>query len=147
MCLNFYHKWRSQTWKIAYVKGEGIFECYYFEQNGLGVVFLWAWAQFCCKMWGDSLVWNQYSHRVDAEVAFYIYRFPFLFLEMFWEQHLSRFILSLQIILHINTLEFVAGHATVVQSASINIVFGCKQAQKYSRTHHLGFIKAVSWSA
>jgi len=37
------------------------------------------WAQFCCKMWGDSLVWNQYSHRVYAEVSFYIYWFPILF--------------------------------------------------------------------
>jgi len=49
--------------------------------------------------------------------------------------------------LHINILKFVAGHATVVQPASINMVFGCKQAQQYSRTHHLGFIRAVSWSA
>ena len=39
-----------------------------------------AWPQFCCKMWGDSLVWNQYSHRVDAEVNFYKYRFPILLL-------------------------------------------------------------------
>jgi len=31
---------------------------------------------------GDSLMLNQYSHRVDAEVTFYIYRFPILFLEM-----------------------------------------------------------------
>jgi len=46
-----------------------------------------AWAQFCCKMWGGSLVGNQYSHRVDAKVTFYIYRFPMLFLEVFWEQH------------------------------------------------------------
>ena len=37
--------------------------------------------------------------------------------------------------LHINILKFVAGHGTVVQTASINIVFGCKQAQQYSRTH------------
>jgi len=37
--------------------------------------------------------------------------------------------------------------ATVVQPASINIVFGCKQAQQYSRTHHVGFIRAVRWSA
>jgi len=29
----------------------------------------------------------------------------------------------------------VAGHGTVIQPASINIVFGCKQAQQYSRTH------------
>jgi len=33
--------------------------------------------------------------------------------------------------LHINILKFVA---TVVQPACINIVFGCKQAQQYSRT-------------
>ena len=42
---------------------------------------------FVVKCGGDSLVWNQYSHRVDAELAFYIYRFPILFLEVFWEQH------------------------------------------------------------
>jgi len=48
---------------------------------------------------------------------------------------------------HTNILIFVAGHDTVVQPASINIVFGCKQAQQYSRTHNLGFIRAVSWSA
>jgi len=47
-----------------------------------------------------------------------------------------------------NILKFVAGHArTVVQPASINIVFGCKQAQHYSRTHQLGFIRAVSCNA
>jgi len=40
--------------------------------------------------------------------------------------------------LHIKILKFVAGHGTVVQPASINIVFGCKQAQQYSRTHRLG---------
>jgi len=34
-----------------------------------------------------------------------------------------------------------------VQPVSIHIVFGCKQAQQYSKTHHLGFIRAVSWSA
>ena len=47
----------------------------------------------------------------------------------------------------INILRFVAGHGTVVQPVSINIVFGCKQAQQYSRIHHLGFIRAVSCSA
>ena len=40
-------------------------------------------------------------------------------------------------------LKFVAGHGIV----SINIVFGCKQAQQYSRTHQVGFIRAVRWSA
>jgi len=44
-------------------------------------------------------------------------------------------------------LNFVAGHGTVIHPASINIVFGCKQAQQYSRTHQWGFIRAVSWSA
>jgi len=27
----------------------------------------------------DSLVWNQYSHRADAEVKFCKYRFPIMF--------------------------------------------------------------------
>ena len=49
--------------------------------------------------------------------------------------------------LHINVVKFVAGYGAVVQPASINIVFGCKQAQQYSITHQLGFIRAVSWSA
>jgi len=49
--------------------------------------------------------------------------------------------------LHINILKFVAGRGTVVQPASNNILFGCKQAQQGSRTHQLGFIRAVSWSA
>jgi len=40
--------------------------------------------------------------------------------------------------LHINILKFVAGHGTVVQLASINIVFGCKQAQQYTKTYNLG---------
>jgi len=43
--------------------------------------------------------------------------------------------------------KFVPGHGTVVQSGSINILFGYKQAQQYSRTHQLGFIGAVSWCA
>jgi len=44
-------------------------------------------------------------------------------------------------------LKFVAGHGNVVQPTSINIAFGCKQAQQYSRTHQLGFIRAVNCSA
>jgi len=57
-------------------------------------------------MWGDNLVRNQYSPRVDAEVTFYIYRLPILFLEMFWEHHLLHFVLSLQMIyiLYLNVL-------------------------------------------
>ena len=47
--------------------------------------FLQSWAQFCCKMWGGQLgVKPIYSnYRVDAEVKFYKYRFPILFLEVF----------------------------------------------------------------
>jgi len=100
---------------------------------------------FIVKCGGDNLVWNQYSHRVDTEVTFYIYRFPILFLEVFWQQHQSHLFCPCRW-LNINILKFVAGHGTVVQPASINIVFGCIQAQQYSRTHHLGFIRAVSWS-
>jgi len=49
--------------------------------------------------------------------------------------------------LHANILKFVAGDGTIVQPASINIVFGYKQAPQYSRKHQLGFIRAVRWSA
>jgi len=44
-------------------------------------------------------------------------------------------------------LNLLLKHGTVVQPVSINIVFGCKQAQQYRRIHQLGFIRAVSWSA
>jgi len=49
--------------------------------------------------------------------------------------------------LHINIHTFVSGYGTAAQPVSINIVCGCVQAQQYSRTHCLGFIRAVSWSA
>jgi len=37
MCWNFYHKLRSQIWRIAFVKGEEIFDSLHFWQNGSGV--------------------------------------------------------------------------------------------------------------
>jgi len=49
--------------------------------------------------------------------------------------------------LKINKPNFVVGHRTVVQLGCTTIRLGYKQAQQYSRTHHLGFIRAVSWSA
>jgi len=49
--------------------------------------------------------------------------------------------------LHNNILKFVAAHGIVIQPASMNIVFGCEQAQQYTRKHQLDFIGAVSWSA
>jgi len=86
-------------------------------------------------MWGGgSLVSNQYSHRVYAEATFYIYRFPILFLDVFLRATLITLCFVLADDLHIKILKFVAGHGTVVQPVSINIVFGCK-AQQYSRTH------------
>ena len=102
---------------------------------------------FVVKCGGDSLVRSQYSHRVGAELTFYIYRFPILFLDVVWEQRQSRFALSLQMIYIFNMPKFVAGHGTAVQPASINIVFGCTQPQQHSRAHRLSFIRAVSWSA
>jgi len=46
-----------------------------------------SWAQLCCKMWGDSLMQNQYSHRADVEDKFCKCRFTILFLEVFFKQH------------------------------------------------------------
>jgi len=42
---------------------------------------------FVVKCVGDSLMWNQYSHRPDSEVKFCKYRFPIMFLEVFSKQH------------------------------------------------------------
>jgi len=95
----------------------------------------------------DSLVWNQYSHRVDAEVTFQYIRISNLIFNGVLTGTLITLCFALADDLHINILKFVAGHGSVVQPASINIVFGCKQAQQYSRTHQSGFIRAVSWSA
>jgi len=86
---------------------------------------------------------KQLSGRCRSDV-FYI-QIPEHFVEVFWEQHWSRFVLANYV--HINILEFVAGRGAVVQPASINIVFGYKQSQEYNRKHHLGFIRALSWSA
>jgi len=49
-------------------------------------VLNYPWAQFVVKCEGDSLVWDQHSHRDDAEWRF-IYRVSILFLEVFWKQH------------------------------------------------------------
>jgi len=49
--------------------------------------------------------------------------------------------------LEINKLNFVIGHGTVVQLGCTTIRLWHKEAQQYSRTHQLGFIRAVSWSA
>ena len=105
-----------------------------------------AWARFCCKNVGGQLgvkpIWS--SGWCRSALCILISNF------------ISRGVLRATLItlcfvladdLHISILIFVAGHGTVVQPASINIVFGCKQAQQYSRSHYLGFIRAVSWSA
>jgi len=79
-------------------------------------------------MWGDSLVRNQYSPRVDV-------RSDVLYIQI--TNLISTLCFVLADDLHIHILKFVVGHGTVVQPVSVNIVFGCKQAQQYSRTHHL----------
>ena len=49
--------------------------------------------------------------------------------------------------LHINIQYLTLLLDTVLQLSLLPIVFGCKQAQQYSRTHQLSFIRADSWSA
>jgi len=49
--------------------------------------------------------------------------------------------------LEINELNFVVGHGTVVQIGCTTIRLWYKQTKQCSRTHQLGFIRAVSWSA
>jgi len=63
MYLNFYHKCRSPTWGIAYVKGEEIFECYHFGQNGSGVLCLWRITDQVCLgqngfFWHPRVLWK-----------------------------------------------------------------------------------------
>jgi len=99
-------------------------------------------------MWGDSLVLNNFSHRVDADVTFYIglYRFPNLISGDVLRETLTTLCFVLTDDLHINILKFVVGHGAVIQPASIYIAFGYKQAQQYSRIHQLRFTRTVSWS-
>ena len=49
--------------------------------------------------------------------------------------------------LETNQLNFVIGHDNVVQLGCTVIRLWYKQAQQYSRTHQLGFIRTVSWCA
>jgi len=58
MCLNFYHKRRSQTSGIAYVKGDGIFECYYFgkmDQVCLGRIRPYLASMSCVKVFRSKV--------------------------------------------------------------------------------------------
>jgi len=94
---------------------------------------LWsqAWAQFCCKMLGESLVCNQYSNQVDAEVKFYKYRFPIVF----FTGVLKAIVITLCIILtddfQINILKFVSGHGhTVLLFSNVTSI------QALTNVHH-----------
>jgi len=95
---------------------------------------------FVVKCGGDSLVRNQYSPRVDAECTSDVFciQIPNLISRGVLRATLITLCFILADDLHVNILKFVAGHGTVVQTVSINIVFGGKQAQQYSRPHHLG---------
>jgi len=103
-------------------------------------------AQFCCKMWGGQLGVKPVSSGRCISDVLYIHN-PNLISRGILIATLITFGFILANDLHTNILKFVAGHGTVVQPISINIIFGCKQAQQYSRTHQLGFIRAVSCSA
>jgi len=87
---------------------------------------------------------NQYSH---PEVKFCKYRFPFLFFRGVFKAKLITLCFIPTNDSDINKLNFVVGHRTVAQLGCTTIRLWCKQAQQYSRTHQLGFIRAVSWSA
>ena len=41
-------EWRWQTWGLAYVKGEGVFECCHSGKNGSGVLCLWRMKDQVC---------------------------------------------------------------------------------------------------
>jgi len=104
------------------------------------------WAQFCCKMWGSA--WcetNIVLGRCRSDVLYI--RIPNLISRGVLRATLTTLCFVLADDLHINILKFVAGHGIIVQPVSINIVFGCKQAQQYSRTHYLSFIRTDRWSA
>jgi len=75
-------------------------------------------------------------------VKFYKYIFP-----IFFRGVLKATLITLCFVptsdLEIYKPNFVVGHGTVVQLVRL----WYKQAQQYSRTHQLGYIRAVSWSA
>jgi len=65
------------------------------------------------KCEGDSLVSNQDSHRVDAELTFYIYRFSILIFRGVLRATLITLCFVLADDLHINILTLVAGHGAI----------------------------------
>ena len=73
LCLTRHLKGIRKNWRIMQTGENSIIEARILYHSN-------SWTQFCCKMWWDSLVWNQYIHPIDAQVKFYKYRFPFLFL-------------------------------------------------------------------
>jgi len=55
--------------RTAYVKGEGIFECDHFRQNGSGVLCLWPIMDQVCLgqngfFWHPWIVWNVLEARL-----------------------------------------------------------------------------------
>ena len=68
---------------------------------------------FVVKCEGDNLVSNQDSHRVDAELTFYIYRFSILIFRGVLRATLITLCFVLADDLHINILTLVAGHGAI----------------------------------
>jgi len=58
-CLMLYFLWSDYT----FVSQPMVTLCalWVMIHHAMMALHLWsvAWAQFCCEMWGDSLVWNQ----------------------------------------------------------------------------------------
>jgi len=96
-----------------------------------------AWARFCCEIWGGQLgvkpIWSSGRCRSDILCI----EIPNLISRGVLRATLVTLFIVLAGDLHINILIFVAGRDAVAQPVFINMVFGCKQAQQYSRTYHL----------
>jgi len=67
--LNFYHKWRPQTWKIAYVNGWGDLLLLPFRAKRISVLYLWRITDQVCLgqnsvFWHPWVVWKFFEARL-----------------------------------------------------------------------------------
>jgi len=84
------------------------------SSSGLKTKFREHGRNFVVKCWENSLVLNQYSHQVNAEVKFYKYRFPILFFRRVLRATLITLCYILTNDCQINILTFVTGHRHTV---------------------------------
>jgi len=70
------------------------------------------------------------------------YKFPILFFRGIFKTTPITLCFILTNDLEINKPNFVVGHGTAVQLGCTTIRLWHKEARQYSRTHHLGYIRA-----